>query len=177
MVTYSTLRKLSSARNRATDIGLDQTAERLEILRKRLSEFKDIPAEFREKRLRWASGKLEDTRKTLEKEASAFNEDARKAVEWNNGGSAILAKGAGFIGFAWLAFRVMDISDHRFTIIAGAIAGYTVFCSVMDRLIGPVSFEKNMKKIGEIIWHCSRELEGRLAAMKPLPELKHDPSI
>jgi hypothetical protein len=172
MVTYSTLRKLSSARNRATDIGLEQTAERLEILRKRLCEFKDIPAEFREKRLRWASGKLEDTKSMLEKEVSSLDENAKKAIEWNSGGSAILAKVAGFIGFTWITFRMMDLSDHKLTVIMGAIAGYTIFCDMIDRLIGPISFEKNLKKIEEALYTCGMAIERHKQSLRPCVSLE-----
>lgn len=159
MVTYPTLRRLSSARNLASEIGLPQTSERIEILRMRLAEYKDIPEGLRDKRLRWARGKLEDTVRTLEKEEASLDEDTKRAHEWRGRDQAMLAKGAGFLASVWGTIKALDsFPDNRFLVIAGAIMGFTVLCSVIDRIIGPVSFEKGKEMIIRTLEGCRREL-------------------
>jgi hypothetical protein len=159
MVTYPVMRKLASARNSASDAGLSQTAERLEILRTRLAEYKDIPERFRDKRLRWASGKLEDIRSTLRKEVSAVDEETRKEMEHRSGNGATLAKAAGFLGFAWFTFKAIDaLQDHGFALIAGAVTGYTIFCSIINGLIGPISFEKSRENIENALSQCAKAI-------------------
>ncbi|HSB47160.1 MAG TPA: hypothetical protein VLD37_04035 [Candidatus Bilamarchaeum sp.] len=167
MVSYAVLRKLSSARNSAGDAGLGGTAERLDILRRRLAEYKDIPAEGREKRLRWAAGKVEDTRETLRKELCAMGDETRREIEHRSGDGAILAKGAGFLAFAWLTFRAIDaIEDHAFLLIAGGIAAFTAFTGFIDNFIGPVSFEKTKNGIEDALSQCARAIERRRDGLK-----------
>ena len=93
------IRKLALAEYRAKGIGLEGTGDRLEILRKRLEEYKDLPEGKRDERLRWAVSKIEDTRRALEKELNDPDcIERRKERQSDNATMATLAKAAMFIG-------------------------------------------------------------------------------
>ncbi len=73
MVDYRTLSRIASARYDAQRMRLPGTADRLEILRKELERYHEVPENKREIKRRWAIAKLEDIERTYRTERGRLN--------------------------------------------------------------------------------------------------------
>jgi hypothetical protein len=154
MTFRPTLRKLSSAQSRAAELGLEGTAERLGILRRQLEGFKDLPLQLREKRLRWAVAKLEDTQATMKKELEAAKEEKKESFDWDRRAMASLTKAGVFIASLALAFRLMgSYEDWTFTIAASVGAGVLAVNRVVDLFLG-AGFDSILRNMEDALEDC-----------------------
>ena len=91
MVSPKAVSRLASARNIAEQAGLNQTAERLELLRKKLTRFKDLPAIQRASEASWAIAKVDETKENLAREVQTPKE-ILKDRQLGHDSTAILTK-------------------------------------------------------------------------------------
>ncbi|MEW6036326.1 MAG: hypothetical protein AB1529_06955 [Candidatus Micrarchaeota archaeon] len=159
MASIRTLTRIYAAEVRAEAMSLEGTAGRLEALRRQLSDYKNLSEDRRRDKLRWALAKLDDTEKSLEKEAAGARagEESRQ-FEHKSKAIGRVAKFVGYIGvlqFASEAFSRLAGSTYLSLAVPAAIAAAAfIFVSkAVDAVVG-TSFDESVKRLGNAIEEC-----------------------
>jgi hypothetical protein len=161
MVSYRTLSKLASARNRAEQAGLSDIAERIELLRKELRGFHELPSELRVSKICWAKGKVEETKKAMEQELEQpYKEEVRRERQAGHAIIATITKiflCAGALFSAIPAF--INHPNDRFLTGTGFVLGTIVMAGIIDHAIGP----KNARDAADTISYMLDEIKASLS--------------
>ena len=156
------LSRLASARNTAEQAGLEETAQRIDVLRRELSSFKDLPAVSRAARAAWAISKVDETRASMQREAQGPREvlkDRQVGHDTVAITTKILLSAAAF--FSGLRAMLSDPA-HPIMLASAFVIGTVVGAGIFDSMIGSKDEKDAAVDIGFALDAVRKELACRL---------------
>jgi len=162
IMDYRTLSRIASAQYDAQKMRLEGTADRLDILRKELERFHEVPAAKREFKRTWALAKLEDTEKTFKREMEQISEEDREHF----GQMRAFSKTIKTVVYLSVALSVADLLKRTGGYMdmallgAGAATIAAALGAMVERFIGG-TLEGASKNIEKAIAECRDRLSQR----------------
>jgi hypothetical protein len=162
MVDYRTLSRIASAQYDAQRMRLPGTADRLDILRKELERYHELPSDRQEIRRKWAIAKLEDIERTFRDEKGRLDHEDKEYFDQMKAISKTI-KTAIYLFFtvnviSTLGRGVETMSDMFLAIGTNAIIALLA-SSAAGRFIGG-NFDEVAKNIENAISECRNTLKG-----------------
>jgi len=162
------LRKLSESQAKAGGMGLEGTAERLDILRSQLLAFKDLSDRQQRNRAEWAIMKIDETSKTMRQEIE--DEGERLRAQYSPNGNGILSAaiyglsllGGGSLLLKWPELVGGELDAFKFASLSVATIMTAAFIDTIASGLLSISegFDTNLSRIEDNLRGCRRAIEG-----------------
>jgi hypothetical protein len=164
MSSPKTLSRLASARNRAEQAGLDETAGLIECLRKELAGFKDLPIQQQAYKAAWAIGKVDEAKSCMAIELETPGPVLSDRRACKDSGAILIKIGLCVCSMFGGMAAVLTNANHRVLTAAGVIFCTLIGAGMIDHAVGP----KDPKETAELVGNALDELRKGLMMWKKI---------